>query len=205
MTEAAVRVERGDRLGESYRRRITEVYVRSFTDDFVAFSRDTGKLADAFEHMMVLERFYVALVDDEPAGLASLTEGDEMLFAPRWREIRRHLGLMRGLLCFVVIRRWFMGTSKEARPGRAEIGFVATEPAYQGRGVATALMSFLLAQPGYDEFVLEDIKDTNAPALAVYRKFGFEIYKHRKVRFAQRVGFTELVSMRLVGESLSDV
>ncbi|CAM3732271.1 hypothetical protein OCAE111667_24010 [Occultella aeris] len=68
-------IERGDKLGEGSRRRITEVYVRSFVQDFVAFSRDTGDLADAFEHMLLLDRFYIAPVDGEPAGLASLTEG----------------------------------------------------------------------------------------------------------------------------------
>lgn len=66
MVETLVQVERGDTLGEAYRRRITEVYVRSFAEDFVAFSRDTDKLADAFEHMLLLERFYIALVDGEP-------------------------------------------------------------------------------------------------------------------------------------------
>lgn len=200
MVETMVVVKRGDELGEGYRRRITEVYVRSFADDFVAFSRDTGRLADAFEHMLLLERFHIALVEGEPAGLASLTEGDQTLFAPRWREVRRHLGRVRGLLAYVVIRRWFMGASGDARPGRAEIGFVATEPGYQGRGVGTALLRHLLAQPGYREYVLEDIKDSNAPALGLYAKVGFTEYKRRKVRFARRAGFTELVSMKLVQE-----
>jgi ribosomal protein S18 acetylase RimI-like enzyme len=193
-----VAVERGDELGEEYRRRITEVYVRSFAEDFVAFSRDTGRLADAFEHMLLLDRFYIALVDGEPAGLASLTEGDQTLFAPQWREIRRQLGLARGLLCYIVVRNWFMRPYDGARPGLAEIGFVATEPAYQGRGVATALLRHLLSLPEYREYVLEDIKDTNAPALGLYAKLGFTVYKRRKVRFARRAGFTELVSMKLV-------
>jgi len=198
-----VEVRRGDELGEAYRRRITEVYVRSFAEDFVAFSRDTSKLADAFEHMLLLDRFYIALVDAEPAGLASLTEGEQTLFAPRWPEIRRHLGLARGLLGYVVIRRWFMRPSDGARPGLAEIGFVATEPGYQGRGVATALLRHLLAQPGYREYVLEDIKDTNEPALGLYAKLGFTVYKRRKVRFARRAGFTELLSMKLVQDPAS--
>jgi ribosomal protein S18 acetylase RimI-like enzyme len=198
-----VEVERGDELGEGYRRRITEVYVRSFAEDFVAFSRDTGKLADAFEHMLLLEQFYIALVDGEPAGIASLTEGDQTLFAPRWREIRRHLGLARGLLGYVVIRRWFMSASDGARPGLAEIGFVATEPAHQGRGVATALLRHLLALPQYREYVLEDIKDTNEPALGLYAKLGFTEYKRRRVRFARRAGFTSLVSMKLIQEPAS--
>jgi ribosomal protein S18 acetylase RimI-like enzyme len=89
-----------------------------------------------------------------------------------------------------------MRPSEGGRPGVAEIGFVATEPAYQGRGVATALLSHLIALPGYREFVLEDIKDTNAPALRVYAKLGFTVYKRRTVRFARRAGFTELVSMK---------
>jgi ribosomal protein S18 acetylase RimI-like enzyme len=198
MAETRVVVERGDELGEAYRRRITEVYVRSFADDFVAFSSDTSKLADAFEHMLLLERFYVALVDGEPAGLASLTEGAEPLFAPRWRPVRRHLGLVRGLLAYFVITHWFLRPSKDARSGRGEIGFVATEPAYQHRGVATALLRHLVSLPGFSEYVLEDIKDTNAPALGLYAKLGFTVYKRRKVRMARRAGFTELVSMRLM-------
>lgn len=59
-------------------------------------------------------------------------------------------------------------------------------------------MRHLIAQPGFDEFVLEDIKDTNEAALAVYAKVGFEVYKRRPQRFARLAGFRELVSMRLV-------
>ncbi|GAB2477123.1 hypothetical protein GCM10027063_17790 [Promicromonospora xylanilytica] len=202
MAETALVVERGDVLGEPYRRRITEVYVRSFAEDFVAFSRDTDRLADAFEHMLLLERFYVVLVDGEPAGLASFTEGDQELFAPRLRQLLRHLGPVRGLLGHVVIRSWFMGASDGARPGLAEIGFVATEPAYQGRGVATALLRHLLALPGHHEYVLEDIKDTNAPALGLYAKLGFTVYKRQPVRHARRVGFAIAAAVSLVPPGL---
>lgn len=198
MTGPAVVVERGDVLGEDHRRRITEVYVASFADDFVAFSRNPVTLADAFEHMLLLGRFHVALVDRVPAGLASLTEGGQALLAPRWRELRRHLGPVRGALAYTVIRRWFMRTSEGARPGRGEIGFVATAPAFQGRGVATALLRHLTALPGPDELVIEDIKDTNAAALRVYEKCGFTVYRRRRIRFARWAGFTELLSMRLV-------
>ncbi|WP_413316641.1 N-acetyltransferase [Agrococcus sp. 1P02AA] len=195
-----ITVQRGDELEEPFRRRIAEVYVRAFADDFAGFSRDTGKLADAFEHMLLLERFFVALIDDEPAGLASLTSGAETLFDPRPVEIRRHLGLLRGSVAASVIRRWFMPPSKDQRPQVAEIGFVSTEPAFQGRGVATALLQHLLALPGYSEYVLADIKDTNVAALGLYAKLGFTVVERRPMRFARRAGFSELVSMRLVQE-----
>lgn len=191
-------VKRGDQLGEHYRRRITEVLVRGFAEDFSFFSKDPERLADSFEHMMLLERFYVALCDGEPAAVASLTEGDQECFAPRWREIRRHLGPVHGTISHLVLRSQFLGAPEDAEKGLAEIGFVTTAPAYQGRGVATALMRHLLALPRYDTYVLRDIKDTNSPALGLYAKFGFGEYRRRPVRFAERAGFTDYVSLKLV-------
>ncbi|WP_226532833.1 GNAT family N-acetyltransferase [Microbacterium paraoxydans] len=191
-----ITVERGDTLGEGYRRRITEVLVRGFAEDFEYFSKDPQVLADAFEHMLLLDRFYVALVDGEPAAIASVTEGQQECFAPDRREIQRRLGGVHGLFCSFIVRSQFLGAYDGARPGLAEIGFVTTAPQYQGKGVATALMRHLLQLP-YDEFVLRDIKDTNAPALGLYRKLGFTASSSRRVRFAKRAGFSAYVSMSL--------
>ncbi|MCE0507444.1 GNAT family N-acetyltransferase [Microbacterium sp. KKR3/1] len=191
-----ITVERGDTLGEAYRRRITEVLVQGFAEDFEFFSKDPRVLADAFAHMILLDRFFVALVDGEPAAIASVTEGQQECFDPDRREIQRTLGGLRGLVCSFIVRSQFLGAYEGARPGLAEIGFVTTAPQHQGKGVATALMSHLLQLP-YDEFVLRDIKDTNAPALGLYRKFGFTESSSRRVRFAGRAGFSAYVSMSL--------
>ncbi len=191
-----IEISRGDALGESYRQRISEVLVNGFAEDFEYFSKDPKKLADAFAHMIILERFYVALVDGDPAAIASVTEGDQECFRPDRREIQRGLGWFHGLTSFAIIRSQFLGAYPDARPGLAEIGFVTTAPQYQGKGVATALMTHLLDLP-YDEFVLRDIKDTNAPALGLYRKLGFTVSSTRPVRFAKRAGFSSYVSMSL--------
>lgn len=191
-----ITVERGDTLGEAYRRRITEVLVQGFAEDFEFFSKDPRVLADAFAHMILLDRFFVALVDGEPAAIASVTEGQQDCFDPDRREIQRTLGGLRGLVCSFIVRSQFLGAYEGARPGLAEIGFVTTAPQHQGKGVATALMRHLLQLP-YDEFVLRDIKDTNAPALGLYRKFGFTESSSRRVRFAGRAGFSAYVSMSL--------
>ncbi|MEW9552483.1 GNAT family N-acetyltransferase [Nonomuraea sp. NPDC050783] len=192
-----ITIQRADRLGEAHRRAITEVLTRGFAEDFTFFSDDPGKLADAFAHMVIMDRFHVALVDREPAGLASLTTGQEECFAPRWSQLRRHLGAVHGTISHLVVRSQFLGPLPEAREGLAEIGFVATAPAYRSRGVATALLRHLLELPEYDEYVLREVKDNNVPALALYRKLGFTEYRRRPVRFARRAGFSAYVSLRL--------
>ncbi|WP_066363470.1 GNAT family N-acetyltransferase [Herbidospora mongoliensis] len=190
-----IEIRRGD---EADRRGITDVLVRGFAGDFAFFSRDAQVLADAFEHMILLDRFYVALADGEPAAIASLTEGAQECFAPRGDEFRRHLGRVHGTISHAIIRSQFLGAYDGARAGLAEIGFVTTAPRFQGRGVATTLMRHLLALPEYDEYVLRDIKDTNAPALGLYAKLGFREFRRRRVRFAKRAGFSAYISMKLV-------
>lgn len=193
-----ITIHRADRLGETFRRPTAEVLARGFAEDFAFFSKDPDRVADAFAHMVIMDRFYVALADGEPAGLASITTGNEECFAPHWSQLRRHLGAVHGTVSYFVVRSQFLGSSPEARQGLAEIGFVTTAPEYQNRGVATALMRHLLELPDYDEYILSDIKDTNAPALKIYHKLGFVEYRRRPVRCARRAGFSDYVSLRLV-------
>lgn len=191
-----IEIKRGDALGEGYRRQIAQVLVGGFAEDFEYFSKDPRALADAFAHMIILERFHVALVDGEPAAIASVTEGSQECFNPDRRTMQRELGRLHGLISYFIVRSQFLGAYGGARPGLVEIGFVTTAPAHQGKGVATALMRHLLELP-YDEFVLRDIKDTNAPALGLYRKLGFTESGSRPVKFAARAGFAAYVSMTL--------
>ncbi|WP_061298993.1 GNAT family N-acetyltransferase [Herbidospora cretacea] len=184
--------------GEPDRRAITDVLVRGFAGDFAFFSDDPRVLADAFEHMILPGRFHVATVDGEVAAVASVTEGAEECFAPRWGQMRRHLGPVHGTVCHLIVRSQFLGPYDGARPGLAEIGFITTAPGFQGRGVATGLLRHLLTIDRYEEYVLRDIKDTNAPALGLYTKLGFEEFRRRRVRFAKRAGFSSYISMKLV-------
>lgn len=193
-----IEIVRGDVLGESFRRRAAEVLVGGFADDFAYFSKDPDVLADAFAHMLLLERFHLALVDGDPAAIASVTEGEQECFAPRRREFQRALGRVHGSISHLIVRSQFLGAYEGSRPGLVEIGFVTTAPQHQGKGVATALMTRLLELP-HDQFVLRDIKDTNDAALGLYRKLGFRESSRRPVKFAKRAGFEAYVTMSREG------
>lgn len=191
-----IEVTRADRLGEEGRRAAAALLAQGFAEDFTAFSRDPDRLADAFEPIILPEHVYLALRDGEPAGITTLTEGDQEVFAPRWAPLRRRLGVLRGTLLYWVVRGAFMGNHPDAAPGRAELDFVATAPAHRGNGVATALLRHLLQTSGHQVHVLRDIKDTNEAALGVYRRLGFAEYTRRKAHFSRRAGFSAYVSMR---------
>lgn len=190
-----ITVQRGDELGEGCRRRIAEVFASGFADDFRFFAKDPAVLARALEHMLVLDRFYVASLDGEPAALATVTTGTQQMMVPQGRELRRHLGPVRGRIFHRLVSSWFTAPTAGLTDDVAEIGFVTTTPRYQGRGLATALLRHLIELPGYRAFVLEDIKDTNEAAFRVYGKLGFTAYKRRPARFSRFVGFTEYICM----------
>lgn len=111
--------------------------------------------------------------------------------------MRRALGLLRGTLTYLIVRTQFVGPSADARPGLGEIGFVATDPAFRGRGAATTLMRRILAEENSEDVVVLEIKDTNEAALGLYRNVGFVELRRRPARFAGRAGFREYVDMTL--------
>src|SRR5699024_2727083 len=141
--------------------------------------------------------------DGQPAGIATLTGADQEVFVPRWAPLRHRLGVLRGTVLHVVVRIWFMGGDPDGVPGQAEIGSVATDPEHRGHGVATALIRHLWEVCDHRVHVLVDIKDTNEPALRVYRRLGFVEYTRRKARFSRRAGFSAYVSMRREGTGSS--
>ncbi|MEV0698721.1 GNAT family N-acetyltransferase [Saccharopolyspora sp. NPDC050389] len=190
-------VKRGNELGEEYRTAIAEVYIDGFGEHLEYFSKDRRKLVAAFEHMLVLDLFHVALVDGRPAAIAACTDGVQLSTRHDVRVLRRHLGLLKGTVADVGFRREFKKPWAQAEPGTASIEFVATGSAHRGRGVATALLQHMLAFPQFSTYVLEDIADTNAPALHLYEKLGFRESKRTKVRHTKRTGINAYISMRL--------
>ena len=73
--------------------------------------------------------------------------------------------------------------SFSAAGGEAEVLNIATHPAWRRRGLAERLLRFALAQLAAGQgpaAVFLDVDETNAPALALYRKIGFAVTGRRR-------------------------
>jgi ribosomal-protein-alanine N-acetyltransferase len=72
---------------------------------------------------------------------------------------------------------------------------VAVDPVLRRRGVATALMSELLAQVGEDARLTLEVRTSNAAAIALYEHFGFRSAGLRR-RYYQDNGEDALIMWR---------
>ncbi|TYB62261.1 GNAT family N-acetyltransferase [Nonomuraea sp. PA05] len=193
-----IEVRRGSELGESHRHAITRIFVEGFGPDLVFFSKDPGKLTEALAHMLVLDLFHVGLVAGEPAGIVACTDGRQRAVRHDARELRRHLGLVRGTVAHFAFTRMFERPLSYGGERMASLEFVATGSRFRGQGVASAVIEHLLALPQYDEYVLDTIADINTPALRLYEKLGFTEFKRTKVHHKMITGIGAYVGMRLV-------
>ncbi|MBN6051537.1 GNAT family N-acetyltransferase [Nonomuraea sp. RK-328] len=193
-----IEVRRAGDLGENHRRAITRIFVDGFGPDLSYFSKDPDKLTDALAHMLVLDLFYVGLVDGEPAGIVACTDGRQRAVRHDARELRRRLGVVKGTIAHFAFTREFEQPLPYARKGMASLEFVATGLKFRGQGVASAVIEHLLGLPQYDEYVLDTISDINTPALRLYEKLGFTEFKRTEVRHTKITGIGAYVGMRLV-------
>lgn len=176
---------------------ISRVFATSFADDFRSIHRDPAVLAAAFAHALVLEHVWVTVLDGEIAAVATVTGNGQTPLRHQPRVFRRRLGAVKGRIASMVFHRWFETVRSDLGERTREIGFVGTAPEHRGHGAARTLLQHLISLPGIDRYLLEDIKDTNEPALALYRSLGFVEYRRRPAGFSADAGFRSYVSMRL--------
>lgn len=183
-------------LGDDAARIVSEIFVDGFGQHFTAFAKDPRRLVEAFAHTFVLDLFYVARVDGDPAGIAACTDGVQPCVVSDAATMRRQLGPLRGTIAHLVFAGQFSTPIHDPEPRQGSIEFVATSARHRGRGVATALLTWLHDLPQYDSFVLAEVADTNTAALGVYERLGYVQYRRRPVRHSRFSGINAYVSLR---------
>ncbi|WP_152360600.1 GNAT family N-acetyltransferase [Microlunatus speluncae] len=183
-------------LGPDAPRIVSEIFIDGFGEHFTAFAKDPQRLVAAFAHTFVLDLFYVARLDGDPAGIAACTDGVQRCVESDAATMRKHLGLIRGSFAHLVFASQFSQSIADPQPRQGSIEFVATSARHRGQGVATALLTWLHDLPQYDSFVLAEVADTNAAALSVYERLGYVEYVRKPVRHSRFSGINAYVSLR---------
>jgi ribosomal protein S18 acetylase RimI-like enzyme len=177
-------VDFADNIGE----KISELFVDAYGKDLQFFSNDKNKLIKAFAHMFALEYFYVAIIDNEIAGMTVCIDKEHFCIKHNKKIFIRHLGTVKGLLAYILFKYYFNKYPKypmELDEKTASIEFVATGEKYRKRGVATAIITHLLALSEYGSYVLE-AADTNTNALELYKKLGFKEVYRKELKFGKK-------------------
>jgi ribosomal protein S18 acetylase RimI-like enzyme len=185
-------------MGDNAREKISEIFVEGFGKDLRSFSKDYNILKKAFEHIFVLDLFYIALINNEIAGIMACTNMKTFCIKHDKKTFIKYFGLFKGILADIVFKNYFQKYPKypiETNEKMASVEFVATSEKYRGQGIATAIMRHLYTFPEYNEYILE-VADTNISAVKLYEKLGYKEIYRKKQKFSKYVGINYLVYMK---------
>ncbi|ANY74657.1 GNAT family N-acetyltransferase [Paenibacillus ihbetae] len=195
-----INVVRADQAEADVRQGIAEIFAEGFTQWLGFFSKDPKRIAAAFSHIFVLNQFYVALYKGQVVGMAACTDGTSLSVKLDKKELRKHLGLYKGTLAGIFLKKEFETNSVRPSPGVGSIEFVGTASKFRGQGVASQLIRKIFELTPHKVYLIEEVADSNIPAMKLYYKLGFEEYKRRQipVKRAKKIGINYVVSLRYI-------
>ena len=192
---------RADQLPFDPRPQMSMIFADGFYMWLRFFSKDKAKLARAFAHIFDLSHFYVAIQDGEVAALVSSTAGNISQIKLDKKTLYRELGCIRGHIAYAALTKNLVNHVYpfELPPQTGTIEFVATAPAFRGKGVAQGLIAHVMENMPYAEYMLE-VADNNDTALRLYEKLGFIAFMRTSAPIGS--GFKHYVYMKCRSKSV---
>jgi ribosomal protein S18 acetylase RimI-like enzyme len=192
-------IKRAVEFDDNIREKISEIFVDAFRKDLIFFSKDSIKLMKAFSHMFVLEYFYVAVIDNQIAGITACVEKGHFCIKHSNKILIQHLGIIKGFIANIMFKIYFNSYPKyplEIDSETAIVEFVATSKNFRKKGVASAIMNHLFALPKYKHYVLE-VADTNLNAFELYKKLGYNEISRKEMKIGKKYsGINYLIYMK---------
>ena len=192
-------VIRADKIDIDVRNQMSQIFADGFTQWLGYFSKDKNVIAKAFSHMFVLDQFYVATVENKIAGMVACTDCKTLSVRLNKRELRKHLGVVKGSVAGIVLKKEFESPFKSPQADTGSIEYVGTASEFRGIGVASQIIKYIFENTPYSEYIIEEVADTNIPAMNLYNKIGFEEYKRTPVppKNVKKIGINYLISLKL--------
>ena len=194
-------IKRANTFDKDYiRTKISEIFVDGFGNWFVTLSKNNELLIRAFSHMFVLDMFYVAIIDNEIAGITACTNGKAGAVAHDRKELIKHFGFIKGTIINMIFNKEFNKKTIETGEKTGSIEFVATLKKYHRQGIASGLINGIIKITEYNEYILE-VADTNYNALKLYEKLGFREFKRIEHKYKKQSGINYLIYMKYKKEN----
>lgn len=163
---------------EEDRLAIAGCIAEGFERDFSIFSKDISKTIHAIAGGIQTERFYVAVIAQEVAGVIGLSDCRGRAVRTDKAAYRRHWGPLKGSLAYWILKKEF-----ESRlPYPSSTGFLefaAVREKFRRQRIASSLLKECMRQANYQEYVL-DVVAANTPAMNCYLKLGFKEFHRAK-------------------------
>ncbi len=187
----------GRQLKEERQIIVSRLFVDGFYQWFQFFSKDNEKIAQAFQHSFVLDKFYFAVCDDKICGMAAYTDGKESPIHFQRSNLIKHLGIYKGLIGSIALKKEIENDEypfePDSRCGSTE--FITVDKNFRGMGIAYKLMDYMIANTDFDSYVLE-VADTNSSAVKLYEKVGFKEFLTIPCKYPKQTGFHNYVYMK---------
>lgn len=179
---------------EADRNRVASCIAEGFEKDFSVLCKDHKKVADAIGPGLNMERFYVADIEGDIAGVLAISDCNGRAAKVEKASLKKQFGFVKGSIGTLVLKEEFEG--QLAYPiTTGYIEFVAVRKKYRKQGIATALLKESMSLTNYQDFVL-DVTDVNAGAIKCYTQCGFQEFKRVPEKHGKQKGFLEKIYMR---------
>lgn len=193
-------IVKADETDLDVRAQMSRIFAEGFTQWLVFFSKDKDVIANAFAHMFILDQFFVAIANGEIAGVTACTDGTKKSVRLDEKELRKHLGFFKGSMARLFLKKEFETPYENFPPNTGSVEFVGTAPEFRGQGVASQILQYIFENTTYNNYVIEEVADTNIPAMNLYKKMGFEEYKRKAVpqKVAEKIGINNFLALKYV-------
>lgn len=195
-----VTIVKANKTDLDVRKQIAEIFAEGFTQWLGFFSKDKKIISKAFAHMFILDQFYVAIVNGQVAGVTACTDGKTFSVRLNTKELIKHLGFIKGSLAGIFLKKEFEAPYESFPPNAGSIEFVGTAQKFRGQGIASQIIGHIIENTPYNDYLIEEVADTNIPAMRLYEKLGFKEYRRKPipVKIAKKNGINNLLSLKYV-------
>ena len=179
---------------ETDRSAVALCIAEGFEKDFSILCKDTQKVSDAIASGLNMERFFVADIEGNIAGVLAISDCTGRAAKAEKSSLKKHFGFFKGIIAAFILKEEFE-KHIEYPVTTGYIEFVAVLKKYRKQGIAATMLRESMLLTNYRDFVL-DVIDVNESAIKCYTNVGFEEFKRVPEKHGKQKGFNERIFMR---------